>query len=47
MTSKEIARHLDISSKTAENHRARVLGKLEVRNAAELIRYAVRHGLMD
>jgi DNA-binding NarL/FixJ family response regulator len=47
MTSKEIARRLEISTKTAENHRARVQEKLEVRNTAELIRYAARHGLMD
>lgn len=47
MTTKEIARRLEISGKTAENHRARVLEKLDARNTAELIRYAVRHGLMD
>jgi two-component system response regulator NreC len=46
-TTKEIARRLTISAKTAENHRTRVLEKLEARNTAELIRYAVRHGLMD
>jgi RNA polymerase sigma factor (sigma-70 family) len=45
MTTKEIARQLDISTKTAENHRFRALEKLEVRNTAELIRYAVKHGL--
>ena len=44
-TTKEIARALDISVKTAENHRSRVLEKLECRNAAEAIRYAVRRGL--
>ena len=47
MTTKEIAKRLAISTKTAENHRSRVLEKLEVRNTAELIRYAVRHGLLD
>jgi DNA-binding NarL/FixJ family response regulator len=47
MTTKEIARKLEISTKTAENHRSRVLEKLEARNTAELIRYAARHGLMD
>ncbi|MEZ5439888.1 MAG: response regulator transcription factor [Lysobacterales bacterium] len=47
MTTKEIARQLDISAKTAENHRFRVLDKLGVRNTAELIRYAVKHGLLD
>ena len=47
LTTKEIARKIDVSTKTAENHRARVLDKLEARHTAELIRYAVRHGLMD
>ena len=46
-TSKEIARRLDISVKTAENHRANILDKLGVRNTAELVRYAVRKGLLD
>jgi DNA-binding NarL/FixJ family response regulator len=47
LTTKEIARRLDISVKTAENHRARVLGKAGVRNTAELVRYALRRGLLD
>ncbi len=47
MTTKEIARQLDISVKTAENHRGRVLEKLAVRNTAELVRYASRKGLLD
>jgi DNA-binding NarL/FixJ family response regulator len=47
LTTKEIARRLDISVKTAENHRGRVLEKLDVRNTAELVRYASRKGLLD
>lgn len=46
-TTKEVARRLDISVKTAENHRGRVLAKLDVRNTAELVRYALRKGLLD
>lgn len=46
-TTKEIARQLDISAKTAENHRARVLGKVGVRNSAELVRFALKKGLLD
>lgn len=46
-TTKEVARRLDISVKTAENHRARVLDKVGVRNTAELVRYALRKGLLD
>ena len=47
LTTKEIARRLDISVKTAENHRGRVLDKLDVRNTAELVRFALRKGLVD
>ena len=47
LTTKAIASRLDISTKTAENHRARVLEKLGARNTAEVVRYAVRKGLMD
>lgn len=47
LTTKEIAKRLEIGAKTAENHRARVLDKLGVRNTAELVRYAVRKGLLD
>lgn len=46
-TTREIARKLDISVKTAENHRGRVLDKLDVRNTAGLVRYALRRGLLD
>lgn len=47
LTTKEIALRLDIGIKTAENHRQRVFAKLDVRNAAELVRYAARHHLID
>lgn len=47
LTIKEIANRLDISAKTAENHRSRVLAKLGVRNSAELVRYAVRKRLVE
>lgn len=46
LTTKEVARRLDISTKTAENHRARVLAKLGARNTAEVVRYAIRRGLV-
>lgn len=46
-TTKEIARKLDISVKTAENHRGHVLAKLDMRNTAEVVRYALRKGLLD
>ena len=43
---KEIARALGISVKTAENHRTRLMEKLDVHNTAELVRYAARRGLI-
>lgn len=46
-TTKEIARRLAISVKTAENHRSRLMAKLGARNSAEIVRYAARKGLID
>lgn len=46
-TTKDIARALDISTKTAENHRGRIMDKLNVNNTAELVRYAAKKGLLD
>jgi DNA-binding NarL/FixJ family response regulator len=45
-TTKEVARALGISVKTAENHRSRILDKLGLHNAAELVLYASRKGLL-
>jgi DNA-binding NarL/FixJ family response regulator/two-component sensor histidine kinase len=46
-STKAVARLLEISVKTAENHRSRVLDKLAVSNTAELVRFAARRGLVD
>ena len=45
-TTKEVAKALDISVKTAENHRGKVLDKLNVANSAELVKYAAQHKLL-
>lgn len=45
-TTKEVARELEVSVKTAENHRSRVLEKLGVHNTAELVSYAAKKGLL-
>lgn len=45
-TTKEVAQILDIGVKTAENHRARMMEKLGVRNTAEVVRFAARKGLL-
>lgn len=46
-TSSEIAVYLSISSRTVEAHRANIMRKLRVRNLAELLRYALQHGIVD
>jgi DNA-binding NarL/FixJ family response regulator len=44
---KEVAVQLNISTKTVEAHRTSLMRKLGVRKATELVRYAVRHGLIE
>jgi DNA-binding NarL/FixJ family response regulator len=46
-SSKEVARLLGISAKTAESHRARLMRKLDIHETASLVRYAIRSGLME
>lgn len=41
----EIGRELTLSPKTISTYRSRILEKMELGTTAELIRYAVRHGL--
>ncbi len=43
----EIAAQLSISDKTVSTHKARLLEKLNLTNMAELMRYAMQHGLLD
>ncbi len=46
-TTKEVARILGISVKTAESHRTRILKKLDTPNTAGIVRYAIRRGLIQ
>jgi DNA-binding NarL/FixJ family response regulator len=46
-TNKEIAEILHLSEKTVESHRANVLQKLGMRDRVELVRYAIRRGLVE
>jgi DNA-binding NarL/FixJ family response regulator len=46
-TNKSIAEILHLSEKTVESHRANVLQKLGMRDRVELVRYAIRHGLVE
>jgi len=45
-TNAEIAGKLCISERTVEAHRSRLMSKLELKNRAELVRYAIDHGLL-
>ena len=45
-TTKEIARLLNVSFKTAESHRNHIMKKLDIHEVAGLVRYAIRQGLL-
>jgi two-component system, NarL family, response regulator NreC len=46
-SNKSIADVLGVSPATVETHRAHILQKLDVHNTAELVLYAVRHGVIS
>jgi DNA-binding NarL/FixJ family response regulator len=46
-TNAQIAEMLHLSAKTVESHRANVLRKLGMRDRVELVRYAIRRGLVE
>ena len=46
-TNQEIAKMLFISVRTAETHRAHIMQKLRLATRAELVRYALEHGLLE
>ena len=47
LSSKAIARTLDISPKTVETHRSRLMTKLDLHSVADLVRYAVETGFLS
>jgi DNA-binding NarL/FixJ family response regulator len=46
-TNRQIAGILKVSEKTVESHRANVLAKLGMRDRVQLVRYAIRRGLIE
>ncbi len=46
-TTKEIATMLGISVNTAESHRSNMMEKLGIHDTAGLVRYAIRHGIIQ
>lgn len=47
LTNQEIAEKLTISVKTVERHRANIMGKLNLHSRTELVKYAIRKGLIE
>ena len=46
-TTREIAKKLDVSVKTADNHRTNMMRKLKLHRIAVLTRYAIKHQLIE
>jgi two-component system response regulator NreC len=46
-TNRQIAEMLHVSVRTVESHRANLMGKLNLSSPAQLVRYALEHGLLD
>jgi DNA-binding NarL/FixJ family response regulator len=47
LTTPEIGRKLDLSPKTVSRHRERIMNKLNMHSATELVKFAIRTGLID
>lgn len=46
-TNSEVGQRLAISERTVETHRTNIMHKLEIKTRAELVRFALDHGLLD
>ena len=46
-TNKEIATALNLSVYTVEAHRGKIMEKLNLHSASEMVRFAIRNGLID
>jgi DNA-binding NarL/FixJ family response regulator len=45
-STKDIAQKLELSVRTVETHRAQIMDRLQIRDIAGLVRYAIRIGLV-
>jgi DNA-binding NarL/FixJ family response regulator len=46
-SNREIAELLRLSAKTITSHRAKIMEKLDIHNRTELVKFAIRAGLVD
>jgi len=46
-TNRQVAEALQLSVRTVESHRANLMSKLGISSRAELVRYAMEHGLLE
>ena len=46
-SNKEVAAALDITVRTVETHRANIMRKFDLHSATELVRYAIRHRIIE
>lgn len=47
LSTKEIARRLDLSVKTVDTHRTNLMNQLNIHDLAGLVRYAIRNGIIS
>ncbi len=47
MSLRQIAEDLSLSARTVSTYRTRLLAKMEMKSNADLVRYAVKHGLVE
>lgn len=47
MLNKEIAEKLCISIRTVDTHKTHILNKLELKSSVDLVRYAIKNGIID
>ncbi len=47
LTNIEIGEKLEISHKTVARHRERIMGKLKIHSGMELVKFAIRCGLIQ
>ena len=46
-TNRQVADTLGISTNTVESHRKHIIDKLDLHSTADLVRYAIRHGIVN